>query len=94
MFLSGKDFLCYTDDMNNYDNDFSYFENRDCIYYPCHADEHINCLFCYCPLYHDPDCPGDFTLIIRDGKTIKNCTDCLFPHRKDNYAKIIKRLKD
>ena len=33
---------------------YSFFQNRECEYFPCHkgADpETFNCLFCYCPLY-------------------------------------------
>lgn len=34
-------------------NSYKFFENKECEYYPCHKDmESINCLFCYCPLYH------------------------------------------
>lgn len=48
-----------------YKNNFKYFENRDCKYYPCHKAEHINCLFCYCPLYLKDDCPGTYTWITK-----------------------------
>ena len=43
-----------------------YFENRDCDYYPCHDAEHINCMFCFCPLYPKEDCGGDF--VMKDGE--------------------------
>ncbi|MBO4901686.1 MAG: metal-binding protein [Lachnospiraceae bacterium] len=75
-----------------YENSYRYFENRDCKYYPCHDSEHINCLFCYCPLYPYDDCPGDHTYIEKDGEKIKNCADCLFPHRVGNYEEIIRFL--
>ena len=40
---------------------YRYFENKACKYYPCHADiDHINCLFCYCPLYTQENCPGTY----------------------------------
>ena len=32
---------------------YTWFQNRDCEYFPCHKDvkeEEFNCLFCYCPL--------------------------------------------
>lgn len=38
----------------------SFFENKDCKYFPCHkglAD--FNCLFCYCPMYRLEHCPGN-----------------------------------
>ena len=71
----------------------SFFSNKACKYYPCHdCDEDINCLFCYCPLY-GMDCPGDYKLTEKDGKQIKNCKDCVFPHIAENYKKVIKLLK-
>ena len=75
-----------------FQNDSGYFENRDCRYYPCHHAEHINCLFCYCPLYPYADCPGEYTMISKEGGEIKNCTDCMFPHEKENYGAIIRFL--
>ena len=33
---------------------YSFFQNTNCEYFPCHATKHpedFNCLFCYCPLY-------------------------------------------
>ncbi len=71
-----------------------YFENRECKYYPCHKGmEHINCLFCYCPLYHLSDCPGNPVFKEKDGKLCKVCTGCSFPHHADNYDKVIRILK-
>ncbi|MBD9008992.1 MAG: metal-binding protein [Clostridiales bacterium] len=72
---------------------YKYFENRECEFYPCHKSEHINCLFCFCPLYNIPDCGGSCTYITsHDGRRIKDCTDCLFPHRIENYDAVIKKL--
>ena len=72
--------------MANYD----FFQNRQCEYFPCHekADpENFNCLFCYCPLYALGDrCGGNFRYL-ENG--IKDCSDCLKPHRKENYQKIV-----
>ncbi|MBK5254075.1 MAG: cysteine-rich small domain-containing protein [Peptostreptococcaceae bacterium] len=68
---------------------FSFFQNKECEYFPCHKTdkpEDFNCLFCYCPLYALGDkCGGDFT-ITEDG--IKDCSNCMLPHVKDNYAYI------
>lgn len=75
-------------------NSTTFFANRDCKYYPCHeCDEDINCLFCYCPLYHMDDCPGTYSMIERDGRQIKNCSDCTYPHIAGNYPDVIKALK-
>jgi len=78
----------------NMENSYKYFENRDCRYYPCHKGiDEINCLFCYCPLYTMKDCPGNPKYKEKDGKMIKICTDCTFPHRIENYEKINEILK-
>jgi Zn-finger protein len=70
-----------------------FFANRECEYYPCHKGiEDINCLFCYCPFYHRQSCPGEPTYKERDGRKIKVCTKCTFPHRADNYDLIMKML--
>ncbi|MBP3339913.1 MAG: metal-binding protein [Lachnospiraceae bacterium] len=75
------------------ENSYKYFENTNCKYYPCHKDEeHINCLFCYCPLYHMEKCPGNPSYILSNNKNIKVCEDCTFPHKAENYEKIIKLL--
>lgn len=77
--------------MNNSDR---FFANTECRFYPCHRGiEEINCLFCYCPLYHMEDCPGNPAFIEKDGRRIKVCTDCTFPHRAENYDAVIETLR-
>ncbi|MBR4109365.1 MAG: cysteine-rich small domain-containing protein [Oscillospiraceae bacterium] len=72
--------------MANYD----FFQNRECEYFPCHlgADqESFSCLFCYCPLYALGDrCGGNFTYT-EEG--IKDCTNCLLPHKRENYERMV-----
>ena len=76
------------------DNSDRFFANTECRFYPCHSGiEEINCLFCYCPLYHMEDCPGDPAFIEKDGRRIKVCTDCTFPHRAENYDAVIETLR-
>ena len=75
------------------ENSCRYFENTACEYYPCHQREHLNCLFCYCPLYRLADCPGNPRYIEKNGKRIKVCTDCTFPHEEKNYDRILEILK-
>ncbi len=73
--------------------DEHYFENRDCAYYPCHDAEHINCLFCFCPLYERTDCGGNFRMLKKeDGTKVKDCSACLLPHRKEGYDYVLKKL--
>ncbi len=72
---------------------YKYFENKTCEFYPCHKSDHINCLFCYCPLYKSEICPGSPRYIKdNDGKTIKDCSECLFPHDEKNYDTIVNFL--
>ncbi len=74
-------------------NSYHFFENKECKYYPCHADmQNINCLFCYCPLYPLARCPGNYTYIDSNGMQVKECSDCTFPHEPENYDIIISLL--
>lgn len=76
------------------ENSYRFFENRECRYYPCHKDTpELNCLFCYCPLYHLPHCPGRPQFREKDGKRLKICTNCTFPHEPQNYEKIMELLR-
>ena len=72
---------------------FSFFSNRDCEYFPCHADadpDNFNCLFCYCPLYCLGErCGGNFHYT---ESGVKDCSGCLVPHRRDSYGHICETL--
>ncbi len=77
------------------ENSFRFFENRECQYFPCHKNlEHLNCLFCYCPLYNWKDCPGNPEYKEKDGKIIKICMNCTFPHEPEHYEIIMQILKN
>lgn len=71
---------------------YSFFANRECEYFPCHATDdpdNFNCLFCYCPLYAlGRRCGGNFRYT---EKGIKDCTQCIIPHRRENYPRIVGR---
>lgn len=73
-------------------NDYSYFNNKDCAFYPCHkvaegAD--FNCLFCYCPLYALGDqCGGNFKWGLGG---LKDCSDCLVPHGPNGYDHVMSK---
>ena len=77
--------------MANYD----YFQNSECEYFPCHKcidTENFSCLFCYCPLYALGDrCGGNYTYT-KDG--IKDCSSCLIPHRRENYDRVMGKMKE
>ena len=72
---------------------YDYFQNRECEYFPCHScgdDSAFSCLFCYCPLYALGDkCGGNFTYTEHG---IKDCSNCLIPHRRENYMKIMEKM--
>lgn len=75
-------------------NSHRFFENRECEYFPCHKSTgDFNCLFCYCPLYAREDCPGNPLYRNKDGKRIKDCTNCIFPHRPENYDEVLRQLR-
>ena len=74
---------------------YEFFQNKECEYFPCHQckdPENFNCLFCYCPLYTLGDqCGGNFTYM-ENG--IKDCTNCMKPHRRENYSKIMEKYPE
>ena len=80
---------------------YSFFSNKKCEYFPCHkvsdkiAEEDFNCLFCYCPLYLKERCPGNpVYLVTANGENIKDCSECTFPHRAANYGKVLECLME
>ncbi len=76
------------------ENSHRFFENKKCKYFPCHKGiDEFNCLFCYCPLYHLENCPGNPVYKEKDRGTIKICTNCTFPHQPENYDVIIEMIK-
>lgn len=77
------------------ENSHRFFENRACRYFPCHEEmEECNCLFCYCPLYHYDKCPGNPVYLDVDGRKLKDCTECTYPHRPKHYDVILKILAE
>ena len=74
---------------------YRFFQNRRCEYFPCHKNipaEDFNSLFCYCPLYTlGQKCGGNCTY---GANGVKMCTDCTFPHHRENYHKIIDHFSE
>ena len=74
---------------------YKFFNHKNCEFFPCHKTtdpENFNCLFCYCPLYAlGENCGGNFRYT---EKGIKDCTNCLLPHKRENYEYIISKYKD
>lgn len=78
------------------DNNYKFFRNTDCEYFPCHPTdpETFNCLFCYCPLYlMGKDCGGNFQYVGPD-EAIKDCSNCMIPHKPENYDYILAKLRE
>ena len=77
--------------MSHYD----FFQNKECEYFPCHSNadpEQFSCLFCFCPLYALGDkCGGSFSYT---EKGIKDCSNCLRPHCRENYGSICKQIRE
>ena len=76
-------------------NNSRFFQNTECEYFPCHkgiAAEDFNCLFCYCPLYAlGKKCGGN---CVYTEKGVKSCVNCAFPHRRENYDRVIARFSE
>ena len=73
---------------------YNYFQHKTCEYFPCHkgADpETFSCLFCYCPLYALGDKGGGAFTYTEKG--IKDCSGCLIPHRRENYERIVEKMR-
>ena len=74
-------------------NDHSFFQNRECAYFPCHKvedDREFNCLFCYCPLYAlGENCGGNFSYTETG---IKDCSNCTLPHGRKGYEHVLSRF--
>lgn len=75
--------------MSHYD----FFQHKECEFFPCHEgmeEDQFSCLFCYCPLYALGDkCGGNFTYTEHG---IKDCSNCLLPHRRENYLKVMAKM--
>jgi Zn-finger protein len=68
----------------------SFFEHKDCKYYPCHDIGEINCIFCYCPLY-GTECGGNYE-VLKNGK--RDCSKCVVPHVKENFDIVIDKIRE
>jgi hypothetical protein len=78
---------------HEWEYNYAFTQNRSCEYFPCHKinyENSFNCLFCYCPLYLIPECGGNYTLL-KNG--MKDCSNCLLPHKKEGYDYIVSKLK-
>ncbi len=77
------------------DKHYAFYQNRECEFFPCHKNadpKNFNCLFCYCPLYALGDKCGGYCQFTPEG--YKDCENCLVPHKRENYGKILARYQD
>ena len=78
---------------------YRWFQNTDCEYFPCHkcvlssSREKFSCLFCFCPLYSDSACGGNYKIL---DNGLKDCSACTIPHFNYDYIinKIIKNASE
>ena len=56
------------------------YQQKHSICKKCHKMDSINCLFCYCPLYEDENCGGNY-IILENG--LKDCGKCTLPHTEE-----------
>lgn len=77
------------------ENSFRFYQNRACIYFPCHPvkdESEFNCMFCYCPLYALGDkCGGNCTYIAGE---VKDCSACTLPHSPNGYDYINSKFEE
>lgn len=72
---------------------YDFYQNKECEFFPCHKvsyPESFSCLFCYCPLYALGDRCGGHFKYTETG--IKDCSDCLIPHKRENYGLIMRKM--
>ena len=62
---------------------------NQCKFYPCHNLQNMQCEMCFCPIYNDNNCEGNF-IILPNG--IKDCSNCIIPHTKAGYESILNKL--
>jgi Zn-finger protein len=75
------------------ENSARFFRNTRCEHFPCHDLDarQFNCLFCFCPMYH-MECLSEPGHLETQGVRIKDCSRCDYPHRPENYERIIRHV--
>jgi cobyric acid synthase CobQ len=67
--------------------------DRNCSYHPCHFSGQ-DCTFCYCPFYPCNDTDFGSNIESTKGKTIWECTSCLFIHRPEVGRFVMSSIKN
>jgi len=70
---------------------YKFFQHTKCEWFPCKniLNGKLNCLMCYCPIYHYKNCGGEY-IILTNG--LKDCSKCELPHKENGYDIIISKL--
>lgn len=70
---------------------YKFYQNNQCEYFPCHKGvKNFNCKWCFCPLYEEDNCGGNYTIL---DNGIKDCSDCIIPHQgEQGYEHILNNL--
>ena len=58
--------------------EYSYFSHKKCEFFPCHKNA-------------DPD---DFNCFRYTEKGIKDCTNCMLPHKRKNYGYVTGKYQE
>ncbi len=66
--------------------------NHECAYHPSHFTGQ-DCTFCYCPFYPCGDEDLGANTPGKRGKTVWNCSDCLFIHRTEVAKYIMSEIR-
>ena len=68
---------------------YSFYQHRQCEYFPCHRgvpEEDFNCLYALGK--------GGGVNCRYTAQGVKSCMDCAFPHRRENYDRVIARYDE
>ena len=65
------------------------YEQPDSICLKCHNRKDINCLFCYCPLYEQDNCGGNYKIL---SNGTKDCSNCMKPHSPEFVREMLMKF--
>jgi len=65
------------------------YDQPNSICKKCHDMENICCFFCYCPLYEEDECGGNYK-ILKNG--VKDCSNCTIPHTPEFVREYLTKM--
>ena len=67
--------------------------NKECMYYPCHDSDEIDCTFCFCPFYPcDDRLTGGEMVTTEESVVVWGCKKCVWIHRPEIAQKILNEI--